>query len=302
MGERTPRTLDRRDVIRSLAGLGLSFAAADQLSVLDVDARKPKHRKKHHHKRKNGRGDGRGNGNEGNNGGGGGNGGNNGGDKEVPLAQVVFNGDRSRSNVFFTFDDGFEPDQAERVAGMANDAGVIISFFPIAKAVEESPELWRRIYNNHHIELHTYDHTPTTTRTPQELKEDVRRSIDIVGNTVQDPNYQALFFRGPYGDGFFGSNQGNKSTTNDLRRILPEFGINFVANWDVYTYAWTPGGQGTTDTDPETEARMLAEVDKVQNGSIILQHVRQNEADIFPRAVEVVREKGLTPSNMRQQI
>ena len=78
---------------------------------------------------------------------------------DVRAARVVSHGSRSRHVVALTFDDGYGPVNTLRILAILQRFHVNATFFPVGRAIEMYPAVWRRVADaGFPIADHTYDH------------------------------------------------------------------------------------------------------------------------------------------------
>jgi peptidoglycan/xylan/chitin deacetylase (PgdA/CDA1 family) len=223
---------------------------------------------------------------------------------EVFESVIFDHGDRTKPNIYLTIDDGWNQIQTERMIEIANDFDIVLTLFPVGEAVRENPTLWRYAHRKgHEIGNHTDTHADMRGLSKEDRRDQLRAQRDSVKMAIDDGSYQQRFYRPPNGNGFYPKNDGKdfdyEGTKRDILVILGEEKLH-VALWDIYTYDWDHN-QFDQGNDPETLAHMLAEVtDNVQNGSNIVQHTIEPDADIFRDIIQHVQSRGFIPTTMSQ--
>lgn len=167
--------------------------------------------------------------------------------------------------VALTYDDGPGPNTPKLLDTLKAE-GVKASFLIIGPHAQTYPDTIRReIREGHALGAHTCTHPPLSRRTPNQIKEEIRCTINAIDEA--QPNYQVAFTRPPYGDGAFG--KGDTTVINTLKEL-----DQAIVMWDVDTLDWK-------HRDP---AKVLEKIkEQVHPGSIILMH------DIHDASIEAAK-------------
>lgn len=121
-------------------------------------------------------------------------------------AQVIRNGNTSRSTVAFSFDAGSDAGYAAQILDTLKGNGIRASFGMTGKWAEQNPDLLRRIVNEgHELINHTYDHASFTggsTGQPALTQAERWDELDLTESIVQQIAGATTkpYFRPPYGD------------------------------------------------------------------------------------------------------
>lgn len=109
----------------------------------------------------------------------------------------VVNSVRSSLPVSLTFDDGPNPTFTPQVIDVLARYGVTATFFVLGSAVEQYPDLARRIVaEGHRLANHSWDHADLTTLDPAALDEEIDRTTAAI-TSVTGTTPQCL--RAPFG-------------------------------------------------------------------------------------------------------
>jgi polysaccharide deacetylase family protein (PEP-CTERM system associated) len=87
--------------------------------------------------------------------------------------------------------------QLARIEAIVDEAGVKATFFTLGKTAERAPRWIKRLHAaGHEIASHGYGHDKLPTLTPTTLRDDVRRSVGVLGDLtgVRPRGYRAPFF------------------------------------------------------------------------------------------------------------
>lgn len=187
-----------------------------------------------------------------------------------PWGGIVYrNGSRQQPIVALTFDDGYRSANMTAIANILRDHGAAGTFFPTGDAVDKAPGTWTDIARDFPVANHTYSHPNLTTRTAEQIEEQVRRAtlaIETQTNRAMPPMMR------PPG--------GSHNTT--VREVLRTMGLPVIL-WDIDTRDWE-GLTAAQVRDKALEAR---------SGSIVLLHDGTNVVEALPEIIRGLRAKGL---------
>jgi peptidoglycan-N-acetylglucosamine deacetylase len=201
--------------------------------------------------------------------------------KEIPLAD---------HEVILTFDDGPEAATTPKVLDALAAECVRVTFFDIGRKVEATPELARReAVDGHNVAHHTYTHPQPTLRYmgDREARADILRGMIAVERAAYGTDFSAgepkdlsglklhaPFFRFP---GF--------ADTPDLKAW---FAANNVAIFgtDLWASDWI-------EMTPQVELNLImARLEAVKRGMILLHDNHQWTADMLPRFLHELKLRG----------
>jgi peptidoglycan-N-acetylglucosamine deacetylase len=187
-----------------------------------------------------------------------------------PWAGIVYrNGSRQQPIVALTFDDGYRSANMQRIANILRDHGVGGTFFPTGEAVARAPHVWANIARDFPVANHTYTHPNLTTRTPEQIESQLRRTTLEIEAATGRPMISLM--RPPGG-----------SQNATVREVIKSMGLP-VALWDVDTRDWEGPPPASVVRDRALAAR---------NGSIILLHDGSNVVEALPEIIRGLRAKG----------
>ena len=201
--------------------------------------------------------------------------------KEIPLAD---------HEVILTFDDGPEAATTPKVLEALAAECVRVTFFDIGRKVEATPELARReAVEGHTIAHHTFTHPQPTLRYmgDREARADILRGMIAVEKIVYGADFSAgepkdlsglklhaPFFRFP---GF--------ADTADLKAWFAANNIGIFST-DLWASDWI-------EMTPQVELNLImARLEAVKRGMILLHDNHQWTADMLPRFLRELKLRG----------
>lgn len=190
-------------------------------------------------------------------------------------SRVITHGDRDKSQVALTFDDGFLPGQVERILRVADDYNLRFTFFPVGwRVLDTHPDLWRNVVSLGH-EIQNHSHSHRILRGDLISQDDMVYDIglhQVLLNDILGYHYQERFFRPPGG--------------------YIEPAVMFAAeslDFQVVTWSLSSGGTDKLAT-PNSSFRNVV---RATNGDIVLLHCINNDTLELPRIIETLQNKGL---------
>ncbi len=209
-------------------------------------------------------------------------------ESEIKLrpGEVIEHGDRSKPEIFFTIDDGWDIGEMEQILDIAEKYKIKITLFPTGESVEANPEFYLRAHKlGHSIQNHSWDHSSGIDKfSPEDLRKQITDQRDAVRRALKDPNYVQHSFRPPEGVGappWYNIDKG-------MQKVLTELGYSFGMFTSV-SEAWNG------DTGREVERKLSQDI---QNGSIIVLHDEKADIRAFPALIEKALAAGLKPVTM----
>lgn len=191
------------------------------------------------------------------------------------FGEIVPRVETSQRVVALTFDDGPTPEAVDQVLSVLRERKVKATFFLIGGALEEHPELGRRIaQEGHELGNHSYSHERMVFKTPSFIRQEIERTDQLIRNT----GYQGpILFRPPYGKKLV---------------LLPYY----LSKTHRKSIMW--------DIEPDSNPDMARDANKIvahvlsqaRPGSIILLHVMYKSGasslSAVPGIIDGLRQKG----------
>ncbi len=179
-----------------------------------------------------------------------------------------------------TFDDGPDRDATPSVLEALSASDALATFFMVGEQVERWPDIARDVANRgHEVACHGFDHTGHPERPDEEVRDDIRRAVDVIESTT---GVQPKLFRPPYG-----------RFCEASYAACEELGMERIY-WSAWGADWDP-------VDSETIAQTV--LGDIKDGAIVLLHDSQRYADrksarptaeATPSIVAAARKGGLT--------
>jgi peptidoglycan/xylan/chitin deacetylase (PgdA/CDA1 family) len=114
--------------------------------------------------------------------------------------EVLWFGDDARHHIALTFDDGPHPRDTPQVLGILAKYEVQATFFLVGKAVEEHPDLVRKLHQcGHQLGIHCYRHIPFPLETPSTLHAQLDRTRNLIADICGIAPQRISDLRPPYG-------------------------------------------------------------------------------------------------------
>jgi len=206
--------------------------------------------------------------------------------------EVVWHGDRSKSNVYLTMDDCWSIKNVEKALKTANDNEIKMTFCPVGKVISRNPGMYKEIISEgHDVQNHTYNHQRLDTKTKQQIKKEILKARDALWNAVEF-EYPQHFIRPP---GEFG--------VTGVRIWEPLFDAAEELDYKVLVWDISSGGTGfgAFTAEPKQIAKVEKNVEThMHNGGISLQHAIDVDVAAFPHIVSFVKRNGWNPITIRQ--
>lgn len=178
-----------------------------------------------------------------------------------------------RKEIFFTFDDGPEPESTPLILDVLDKHSAKATFFLIGRKAQKYPELVKNILDRgHEIGNHSFDHRDPWKLSKEDLIASFERNQEILGRQLSEA-------------------RGTSVSKSIVLSIRPPFGhlTKALQKWakerDSGTVMW--------DLDPcdyldEADAIGIAKriIDQARPGSIILMHDRADLVDKTSKALD----------------
>lgn len=119
---------------------------------------------------------------------------------QIRHPKVLFHGDRTRSEIALTFDDGPHPRDTPQVLDVLAKHGVRATFFLIGHGIERHSHLVKRIHQSgHQPALHCYRHLPFPMESASTLNRQLDQSRKAIARACDIPPETIRHIRPPYG-------------------------------------------------------------------------------------------------------
>ncbi|GEM_PF-6700442 len=203
-----------------------------------------------------------------------------------PLLPIKF-GDPITPFFYDTFDDCYTEDPIVQLLDSAKQSGDKITFFPVGRAVQRFPYLWRRVYaEGHAIENHTFSHRYLTRLTDREIVEEFSAQRTVLKN-ILGSDYEQHFFRPPFG----------YYDTNIMHIAYTEFGLGNVM-WTADTLGWQTNNNPLSQNDTIVSILSANASGAITNGGIIVQHGNPNDVAAFPKIAQIAKSRSIQSSTL----
>jgi len=183
----------------------------------------------------------------------------------------------NEKTVALTFDDGPSPETTPAVLDTLASFGVHATFFVLGEAVEESPDLLRRIVaEGHAVGLHGEGHRPFVLMNPRRIRDEIERARESVYRACPDAVLSS-WLRPPHG--------------------FKSPGVLWAVHRAGFHLAgWSADGRDYTEADPKRIAQNV--LDHLRAGAVILLHDGPGNAQTvtaLPTILQGLREQGWRP-------
>ena len=188
--------------------------------------------------------------------------------RRVPIYSV----DTDEKKVAITFDSAWGADKTQSILDTLEDYNCKATFFLVGFWVEDYPEQAKAIAESGcEIGTHSNTHADFTTLSKSQMEQELTTSMEIIQKTC---GVTPTLFRSPYG-----------AYNNTSIEVAESLGLTTI-QWDVDSLDW----KGLSAMEICT--RIL---DRVQNGSIILNHNNADYVlDALPLVLDRLIKKGYT--------
>ncbi|KAJ1956928.1 chitin deacetylase [Dispira parvispora] len=193
-----------------------------------------------------------------------------------------------------TFDDGPHPSITPVILDSLKKANVTATFFVLGEKVEKYPDMLKKVHAaGHEIAVHTWSHPHLTSISAEEIREEIRSTLDVVYETI---GVKPTLIRPPYGE-----------TNEMVESIMAEFGLEAIT-WNVDSNDWRYA-ETYNDSPVAGEAtkqgmlKSLAGINPTTNGVISLHHdIHQASAYVLGDIIPAIQAKGFKLSTVQECI
>jgi peptidoglycan/xylan/chitin deacetylase (PgdA/CDA1 family) len=111
-------------------------------------------------------------------------------------ASVVRHVSTDQKVIALTFDDGWSPSRALKIASILQQYGATGTFFPYANAADDSPSTWRYLARHYPIANHTTSHPYLTRLSATAIYREINHARKVIEGITGRP--MVRIFRPPY--------------------------------------------------------------------------------------------------------
>lgn len=179
------------------------------------------------------------------------------------------------SNMYLTFDEGYENGYTPLILDTLRDKGVSAVFFVTLSYAKSNPDLIRRMINEGHI---VGNHSAYHGSLPSESLEDAYDEVKILHDYIYDNfGYTMSLFRFPQGE-----------SSDRMLALLSEMGYTSLF-WSYAYRDWETANQ------PDPAASLEKLTNMAHPGALILLHaVSSTNTEILPELIDNYRNMGYT--------
>jgi len=114
------------------------------------------------------------------------------------MAKMVRYVDTSNKIIALTFDDGYSPSRAEKIAAILDQFGATATFFPYSSAADDAPSVWKAIAARFPIGNHTTTHPNLKKLSASQVFWEIDNARQVIEGITGRP--MVPIFRPPYMD------------------------------------------------------------------------------------------------------
>ena len=186
----------------------------------------------------------------------------------------VDHGSTKRKEVALTFDAGSDWKPVRKIVTTLASENIKTTFFLTGEWVKKNPRSTHLIADSgHELGNHSWDHPAFTKLSDDEIKDQLRRTDEVIKETVGRPTEP--YFRPPLG-----------ARDTRVKRV--------VGNEGYMTIYWTLDSRDSVDKGITAEQIRDRVISKATPGSIVLLHCgSQATADALPEIIKGLKEKGM---------
>ncbi len=183
---------------------------------------------------------------------------------------IIRFGSRDEPKISLSMDDCYNIDAVRETLDLCRQYGIVMTFYPLGIQLhEEDRQLWQDIIDaGCEIGTHTMRHNRFAHGEKKVAIAGILRPQEVLDHLL-GYHYPIRTIRTPYGS----IEDENNSNAKGIK-ILKLCGYDHVVNWDV------------SQTDPEKA------LPRVQNGSILLYHARENDVQCIRTLIPLLLDKG----------
>lgn len=168
-------------------------------------------------------------------------------------------------HIALTFDDGIDKIYTEKLLDLLNDYNIKVTFFILAKTVDENLDIIKRMIDEGHlIALHSLEHKNLLFRGCFYTKYDFETSMEIFKRN----NLNIKYYRPPWG-------------------VFNLFMLKYIKKYDLKPILWDTmvGDWRKCSTSKDIERKLMK---KIKDGSIICLHDGRGRDEAPSRTIEAL--------------
>jgi peptidoglycan/xylan/chitin deacetylase (PgdA/CDA1 family) len=196
------------------------------------------------------------------------------------MAQMVRYVATTKKIIALTFDDGYSPTRAQKIAAILDQYGATATFFPYSNAAIEAPSIWKAIAARFPIGDHTTTHPNLRKLSASQVFWEIDNSRQVIEAMTGRP--MVPIFRPPYMD------------------------YNTTVQEEAYRAGFTTMALWTIDTQDALGADAQAIYDRAiqgKPGQIILMHAGPAATVVaLPRIMDFFKSNGFTFVNLPEML
>lgn len=186
---------------------------------------------------------------------------------QLVFSKLFWHGDRSKPDIYLTFDDGPHPDITPWVIQELAKYNFKATFFCVGQNVQKYPEVFSQLlHEGHQIGNHTMHHIKGWESSLKDYVKDVEECRHLVKSNL---------FRPPYG----------RISPKQIKALSPYYKL---VMWSLLSCDYLKG--------LNCELSLAILKDKTQNGSVVVFHdsvkAEENLKILLPQYLQFINEKG----------
>jgi len=172
------------------------------------------------------------------------------------------------NQIAFTVDDCYLTKNVQKIVDLCESYGVKVTFFPVAQAIKNNPDLWREVYQmGYEIENHTYHHDKHLLDLDDAaIYKEIHEMDKLISRTL-GVEYHMRFLRTP---------GGNARDDARVQSIMADLGYEYMSHWAI---------SGTA-----TKTHLLP--DQLKPGQIVLFHATDSDVRKLESVLPIMVERG----------
>lgn len=196
---------------------------------------------------------------------------------------ILWHGDRKKSSIYLTFDDGPHPEYTRQILDILNYYHAKATFFIEGQKIKNNESILHDIIQEQHvIANHGYSHQSLLKLNFEQIKDEIIRTHQLIENAVK---ISPVFFRPPYG-----------RFNHNMKGILQELNYTMVL-WDLMTYDFL-----------EQDVNILQKrtLKHIKQGCILVNHDGHKNTPVLikalPQILEKIIQRNLIPKALTKDV